>query len=133
MSQRLLAGLLALAAVVCAQHRSDPRNTYSRIIAVVPYVGKGTYTDPRRPEYAPWPLTGQSQANIIGYSHVSSDDGQYAIVEFIARDRSAFQAVFNDKTVTYFEKGKDQASVIEAAIQKYRKDYTLAKYGMVMP
>lgn len=119
--------------IVAIPQEFVPRNTYSRIIAFVPYVGKGTYTDPKRPEYAPGPLTSQSVTNIIGYSHVASDDGQYAIVEFIARDRSAFQVIFNDKTVTYFEKGKDQASVIEAALQKYRKDYTLAKYGTVMP
>ena len=55
MTQRLLVGLLALAAVMCAQRRVDPRNTYSRAICVVPMTGSGTPADPRRPQYAPWP------------------------------------------------------------------------------
>ena len=39
MTQRLLTGLLMLAGVVCAQHSVDPRNTYHRVICVVPMIG----------------------------------------------------------------------------------------------
>ncbi|MBZ5728602.1 MAG: hypothetical protein LAP87_26925, partial [Acidobacteriia bacterium] len=106
MTQRLLVGLLALAAVMCAQRRVDPRNTYSRAICVVPMTGSGTPADPRRPQYAPWPPSQKpSPTGIIAFSHLVSDDGKYALVEFVARDRAAFQAVFNDKSIKFFEKG----------------------------
>ena len=109
----------------------DAHNSYNRVIAVVPIIGQGTAADPKRPKYAPWPpATGQSPADIIGFSHVSSDNGQFAIVEFVARDRSAFEAILADKSITVFEKGKDRPRDIEAALQKHRKDFTFEKYGM---
>src|ERR1041385_5541037 len=96
-----LAVLLASALSGADVHRVDPRNTYSRVLCVVPMVGKGTTTDPRRPQYAPWPtVPGDSRTAIIAYSHQVSDDGKFALVEFIARDRKAFNAIFADKTVT---------------------------------
>src|SRR4051794_2484190 len=110
--------VLVLASVLSAAdvHRVDPRNTYSRVLCVVPIVGKGTTTDPRRPQYAPWPpAPGDSRTAIIAYSHQVSDDGKLALVEFIARDRKAFSAIFADKTVTVFEKGKDKKDDIEKA------------------
>ena len=101
---------------------------------MVPIIGKGTPADPRRPQYAPWPLSANpARTAIMGYSHQVSDDGRFALVEFVARDRSAFQAVFNDKTVTVFEKGKDKKDVIESALKKFKKDFDLSKFGMVHP
>src|SRR5437867_8109598 len=109
MLQRLVAGLLMLASFACAQHRVDSRNTYNRVICVVPLVGSGTPTDPKRSQYAPWPLSrARSQTDIIAYSHQISDDGRFALVEFVARDRKAFQAIFSDKALKVFEKGKDK-------------------------
>jgi hypothetical protein len=97
-------------------------------------VGKGTPADPKRPQYAPWPPTvSPSRIAIIAYSHQISDDGKYALVEFVARDRSAFQAIFNDKSVTVFEKGKDKKPDIEKGLKKYKKDFDLSKFGMVLP
>ena len=93
MTGRLVAGLLVMAAVVCPQHRVDPKNTYNRVICVVPMVGKGTMDDPRRPLYAPLASTQPaSQAKpgavprnaILAYSHQVSDDGNYALVKFVA-------------------------------------------------
>jgi hypothetical protein len=128
------AALLVCAALLAAQHRVDPRNTYSRIIAVVPMVGKGTPDDPRRPQYAPWPPSpNPARTEIVGYSHQVSDDGRFSLVEFVARDRSAFQAILNDKTVTVYEKGKDKKDDIEKALKKFKKDFDLSKFGMVQP
>jgi hypothetical protein len=53
MSRKLWIGVLALGAVVCAQRRVDPRNTYDRILCVVPLTGRGTPADPKRPKYSP--------------------------------------------------------------------------------
>ncbi|MBZ5724832.1 MAG: hypothetical protein LAP87_07525 [Acidobacteriia bacterium] len=134
MTQRLLVGLLALGAVLCAQRRVDPRNTYSRAICVVPMTGCGTPANPRRPQHAPWsPSRKPSPTGIIAFSHVVSDDGRFAPVEFVAHDWAAFQALFTDKSIKFFEKGKDKKDDIEKELKKYKKDFDLEKFGMVMP
>ena len=149
MSQRLFWGLLVLASVASAQRRVDPKNIYHRVIFVAPYVGQGTQADPKRPLYAPVPATASgAQAGtamtpsgaasptpptIIGYMHVASDDGKYAIVELVSRDMAAFNAVLSDKSLTVFVKGKDSKDAIETALRKYKKDFSLDKFGVVMP
>lgn len=152
MLSRVWTGLVCLAGLASAQQpavvtspsatalpvrslKVDPHNTYSRIIAVVPILGSGTKADPRRPKYAPWPPVNPSAVarnNIIGFSHITTDDGKSAIVEFVARDRSAFQTILADKSITVFEKGKDTQSDIETALQKVKKDFTLNKYSMAV-
>jgi hypothetical protein len=124
--------MFALAAIVCGQHRVDPRNTYNRIIAAVPLVGQGTPSDPKRPKYAPWPPS-QDPNGIIAFTFQPSDDAQVAVVEFVARNRAAFQAILNDKSVVVFEKGKAVKAVVEAALKQYRKDFDMDKFGTVMP
>jgi len=77
MARRLFAVFLALASTVCAQRRVDPRNTYHRVICVVSIIGHGTPSDPKRPQYAPWPpASGKSQMDIVGFSHQLSDNGK---------------------------------------------------------
>ena len=62
-----LAGIAAIVLIFApesaAQRRVDPKFTYQRVIAVVPFVGQGTASDPRRPQYAPWPPS-QGRKNI---------------------------------------------------------------------
>ena len=99
---------------------------------MVGFVGKGTPSDPRRPQYAPWPPS-QDPSGIIAFSYVLSDDGKFALVELVARDRSAFQPLFNDKTITLFEKGRADKAQIESALKLYRKDFSLDTFGTVMP
>ena len=132
MFQRLLVGLLVLASVVCAQRRVDPRFSYVRVIAVVPFVGQGTPEDPRRPQYAPWPASADSNS-ILAFSFVPSDDGALAIAEFVARSRAAFEPLLADKNITVLEKGRVSKTSLEAAIRVYRKDFDLDTFGMVMP
>ena len=90
-----------------SQHKVDPRNTYQRLICVVPVTGNGTAADPRRPAYAPvTPASaGAAQPGIIAYSQQVSDDGRFALVEYVARDRSAFAAILADKSIKVFVKG----------------------------
>ena len=145
MTQRLLTGLLVLASLAIAQHPVDLKNLYHRVICVTPLTGSGIATDPVRPKYAPWPLpvaqmgtpvpnpAMQTQGGIIAFSYVLSDDGQSAIVEFVARSRSAFQAIFNDSSIQTFEEGTVSKAAIETALQKYRKNFNLDQFGTVMP
>ena len=132
MTQRLLTGLLMLAVVVCAQHSVDPRNTYHRVICVVPMIGSGTAADPRRPQYAPAPGS-VSPDGIVGFTQVPTDDGKSAIVEFVARKRSALEPILSDTTITTYEKGTQSASAIEAALQKHKKGFSLVQFEVVMP
>jgi hypothetical protein len=132
MTKRLLTGLLVLAAVACAQRRVDPRNTYHRVICVVPLVGAGTAADPRRPLYAPI-ANSASPDGIIAFTQVPTDDGKSVIVEFVARDRKAFQAILSDATVKSFEKGVQSGSAIETALKTFKRDFDLVKFEAVMP
>ncbi len=116
MSQRLLIGVLAVACLLCAQRRVDLRNSYHRIICVVPLTGTGTAADPKRPKYAPWPVS-QNAGGIIAFYFEPTDDGKSAVTEFVAQNPAAFQSLLNDKTVEVFEKGVASQSAIEAAIQ----------------
>jgi hypothetical protein len=71
--------------------------------------------------------------DIISFSHLVSDDGKFAIVEFVARDGAAFAAIFNDHSLRVFEKGVHKKDDIEAELKKFKKDFSLDKFGMVMP
>ena len=132
MTHRLVTGLLMAALTVSAQHRVDPRNTYHRIICVVPLVGTGTADDPRRPLYAPTAKSATPDG-IIAFTQAPTDDGRFAIVEFVARNRKAFQAILADAGVTSFEKGVQTRSVIETALKRLKRDFDLDKFEVVMP
>lgn len=63
-----------------------------------------------------------------------SDDRTHVLVEFVAHDRSAFSAIFNDKQVNVlFEKGKSKKDDIENAPRKFKKDFDLTKFGTELP
>jgi len=132
MTQRLLLGLLVLASVVCAQHSVDPRNTYHRVICVVPMIGDGTARDPRRPQYAPAPGSA-SPDGIIGFTQVPTDDGKAAIVEFIARTRAALLPILSNTSITSYEKGAHSVPAIETALRSLKKDFSLVQFEVVMP
>ena len=137
MAKRVTAVLLLVAALGSGQRKVDPKNTYTRIICVVPMIGKGTPDDPRRPQYAPWPPPSATQAlvrsTILAFSQQVSDDGKSAIVELVARDRSAFQDILSDKQVKVFFKATDKKDDIEKELKKFKKDFDLNQFGVVMP
>jgi hypothetical protein len=149
--------LLASVSAAFAQPRVDWRNMYQRVIAIVPMVGQGTDTDPRRPMYAPVPsaVVAQTTATstttsstpapappatplggsigILGYAMVQSDDGNTAIVEFVARDQSIFQNMVADTTIQVFLKGRDNRPAAEAAFQKMKTGFSIANFGVRLP
>jgi len=113
---------------------------YERIMVVVLLVGKGTPDDPKRPMYAPAPrasttLPGVAAVNpaartgIIAFTHVLSDDGKFALCEFVARDRSAFNAILADPTAKSFVKGVHSRADAETEFKKYKKDFDIDKFG----
>jgi len=129
----------ALIAPSPGQQRVDSRNLYERITAILPIGGSGTFADPVRPLYTPLPAalkaaaTSRSRTAILGFTYVLSDDGKHALVEFVARDRAAFQQILADPTVKSFVKGKDKRQDIEAEFKKYKKDFDFTHFGVRMP
>lgn len=131
--------VVALLSPLCwPQYRVDPRRTYQRLICVVPVTGNGTAADPKRPAYAPikpaaLAAPGAKPAGIIGYTQQISDDGKFALVEYVAQDRSAFAAILADKSIKVFIKGDARKDDIEKELKKYKKDFDLDKFGLAMP
>ena len=132
---RLLTCFLLLCSTTPAQRKVDARNTYQRLICVVPMTGAGTAADPKRPMYVPAPRTDPAAPlpAIFAWSHQVSDDGRYALVEYVARDQKAFAAILADKSIKTFAKGKDKKDDIEKELKKYKKDFDLDRFGLAVP
>ena len=140
---RLAAILLTVATCLPAQHKVDTRQLYERLYCVLPFIGTGSWASPKRPMYAPSPaqMNPASRTGIIGFTHVLSDDGQFALVEFVARDASAFQHILADinanlnvnVNVRAFSKGKDKREDIEAEFRKHKKDFSFDHFGVKVP
>ena len=116
------------------QHRVDPRNTYERVIMIVPMIGSGTPADPRRPLYAPAPSEKLSKNGIIAYSYVLSDDEKSALVEFVAMDRAAFDAILKDQRtdIKRWEKAKTNKDDVAKEFKKLRKDFNIDEFEVTV-
>ena len=119
-----------------AQQRVSPRNLYERVLCVVPMIGKGTFDDPRRPLFAPNPTErgmNRSQPRIIGFSYQVSDNGEFALVEFVARDKKALEPILSDKrpNVKVFRKGRATRQQIESEFLKHKKDFDWNRFGVI--
>ena len=60
------------------QQKVSPGNSYHRVLAVVPVVGKGTWNDPKRPMFAAAAASSTDRTGIIAFQQQLSDDGQFA-------------------------------------------------------
>jgi hypothetical protein len=121
-----------------AQNRVDARYMYERLICIVPVVGTGNPGDPRRPLYAPLPPRTGSPAladGIIAYNSVLSDDGRFALIELVARDRSAFDDILkeNRADVRIFERGKSARAQIEQEFRKHKRNFDLDHFEVIVP
>jgi hypothetical protein len=126
MKLHLICPLLVCATLAPAQNEVDSRNLHERILAVVPLTGTGTYADPRRPIFAPIGVESRDSSGIIECRWTPSDDGRYAVVEFVALSRKALQPILSDpRTLKAFERGKSKKDDIERELRIYRKDFSL--------
>jgi hypothetical protein len=90
----LLLPLLLVSIPAWSQRKVDPANSYHRVICVVPLIGSGTWEDPKRPMFTPTSSQlGRGKSGILAYYHELSDDGQSAIVVFVAVDRASLQPI----------------------------------------
>ncbi len=138
---RTLLGVCLLAGVSFSAPHSASGPIYQRVICVVPMVGAGTLSDPKRPMFAP--VAGEQPSVvlkkskgfadapvIVGYHSVLSDDGNNAIVEFVARDRAAFKPLL-EKTgasVQVFQAGQLSPNDLVNALQKVKKNFDLTSF-----
>jgi hypothetical protein len=140
MRKPLLAGsaLLLLFVPLFSQQRVNLRNTHERLVCVVPMVGRGTDDDPRRPMFAPLPpgpYEERSRDGIIAFTYQESDDGKYALVEFVALDRAAFAPILAEKhsDVKVFHKGKDKKADIETEFRKFKHNFDIESFRVNVP
>ena len=127
-----------------AQPRVSPDHLYERVFAVVRMVGSGTWEDPRRPEYAPNPGTkfrqpgvqseageGGDSRGIIGFSYQVSDDGNYALVEFIATEVRFLQPLLDDRRadIKVFRLGRATKQEVETEFRRHKSDFSWTRFG----
>lgn len=136
-----LFGTLSLGQV----RRVDPSQMYERILCIVPIVGKGTSEDPRRPKFVPTAeekaatrsavKEGEEQLpdmGIIAFGFQESDDGKYAIVEFVARSRAAFKEIVEsrDPDIKVFRKDRMAKAELSNELKKVKKDFDIEKFAV---
>jgi len=73
------------------------------------------------------------RTGIIAYHSQISDDGKYAIVEFIAPSLADLKDIIStsDSSVQVFVKGVHPREAIEAAFKVQKKDFSLDKFMML--
>lgn len=113
--------------------RLTPETAFTRVYCVVPFVGAGTFADPKRPMFAPAPPTTAAaldRTGIIAYQYQTSDDGNYALVEFVAVSRSGLAPILSSTlpNVVFFLRGNATTQQIETEFQKYKKNFTFSKF-----
>jgi hypothetical protein len=114
---------MLLAGPMPAQERVAPWNMRERLIVVVPVIGAGTTADPKRPLFVPRP---GEKSPFEGFTAQLSDDGKFAIVEFIAAHPSAFKDLLNDaRVVKAFRKARQKKEDVERELKVFKKDLRL--------
>jgi hypothetical protein len=133
------------------------RNTHERVVAIVPMIGTGTEDDPRRPMFAPLatemaasaddkeavgarPAVGAKRTSrIIAYTSKPSDDGRFALVEFVATDRAALEEILKETNpdVKVFRLGEQSRKAVLTELRKFRQDFDFnldsSKFGAIVP
>jgi hypothetical protein len=113
--------------------RLSPENAYARVYCIVPMVGSGTLADPIRPMFAPLPPTPTAaidRTGIIAFQFQLSDDGNFALAEFVAVTRAGLAVVLGsaNPNVIAFERGVVTQAQVEAAFQKYKKSFSFKNF-----
>jgi hypothetical protein len=75
-----------------------------------------------------------SRPGYLGWSMQASDDGTMAIIQIVAADHHAFDSILADKRpeILVFEIGKTAPSVIQAAMQKYKANFDLTSFRVMV-
>ena len=119
-----------LASPPLPQYPVPPQNRHERVICIVPMIGAGTRADPKRPLFAPAPADIAS-SGIISFSYQLSDDGKFALVEFVALDRARFANILNDRRpdIKVFVKGESSRADIEREFRKHKPNFDAGDFA----
>ena len=161
--------IFVISSAMFAQNRGENHSERERLFAIVPMVGAGTFQDPKRPAYVPdYLVEGQRRKAgavtspladaeakrevpraIVGFRYELSDDGQFALVEFEASHRAAFEPILRAARTAQaapelgancnaldggydlkvFEVGKTKAADIELEFGKYKQGFSAEAFG----
>ena len=123
----------AVAATVSAAATATAANSGAVAVAVPAATGATTSPTPVSSP-PPMPTTASSRPGYLAWSMQKSDDGTMAILHIVAADHHAFDSILADKRgeIRVFEIGKDSKTKIEAEMQKYKKNFTLAGFPVVV-
>jgi len=136
---RAVALMLVCLSALFAQNRVSPEMMYHRVWAVVPMIGSGKPDDPKRPMFVPSPAeqtakvksAAGARSGILSFSMQISDDGNFALVEFVGAGPAELKFIVNSTApgVMAFERGVATKAQIEAEFQKYKAGFTLGALG----
>jgi len=89
---RTLVALSVFTTTLFAQRSVPPEYSHHHVWAVVPLIGTGTDADPRRPMLVPAPnqQPAAESPDLLSYQMQLSDDGKWALVEFVFHSPLAF-------------------------------------------
>ena len=89
---RKLVVLSVFTGTLFAQRSVPPEYAHHHVWAVVPLIGTGTDADPRRPMLVPAPdqQPATERPDLLSYQMQLSDDGKWALVEFVFQSPLAF-------------------------------------------
>jgi hypothetical protein len=133
--------LLVAVGVAFAQQRVDPGSMYARIDVIVPMIGSGTWDDPKRPMFAPTPqqMAPGNRTGIIAFNQVQSDDGNSALIEIVAANRSELALITAPMTASavpglqLFDRSTNSAATVQSAFQVLKKNFDITKFRVVVP
>lgn len=132
---------LALAPPAFSQRRVDATQMYQRVYIVVPMVGSGTWSDPKRPALMPASLTPGNRSGIIAFNQVASDDGQFALVEVVCATNKDLANVLSTVNAQasqitgfqVFQKATSTPAQVQTAFQALKKNFDITKFRVVVP
>ena len=125
--QYLLA-IIAIPSLLLAQaqfRKVDPQLTHERIIAIVPMVDAGTAKNPKHPLYS-------DLAGLIGFTAEISDDGRYALVEFVAKESKSFIPLANSGHRQGRKDSPNKDAILEE-FQRYKRNFQPERFGLAIP
>ena len=125
--QYLLA-IIAIPSLLLAQaqfRKVDPQLTHERIIAIVPMVGAGTAKNPKRPQYS-------DLEGLTGFTAEISDDGRFALVEFVAKESKFLIPLANSGQRQERKDSPNKDAVLEE-FKRYKRNFKPERFGLAIP
>ena len=121
----------------------DASQMYQRVYAIVPIIGTGTWDDPKRPMFTPTPqsMTPGNRSGIIAFNQVTSDDGNFALVEVVTATKTDLAtalapisaALSQVAGVQLFQQGSSSPAQVQTAFQALKKNFDITKFHVVVP